>query len=84
MTGGPLLVGLHGATTLRLSGGRECLDIVWDALDHVADQAETADDRGVQRHQHLEYLPGDEYQSPDSVPLVIMADWPEMPIRTTH
>jgi len=50
VTGGPLLVSLQGATTLRLSGGREYLDIFWGALDGVADQAETADDRGVNRH----------------------------------
>jgi hypothetical protein len=47
------------------------------ALDGVAEQAETADDRAVNRHQHIEYLPGDNYRSPDSVPLVIAADWPE-------
>jgi hypothetical protein len=84
VTSGPLLVTLRGTTTLRLSGGREYLDIFGDALDRVADQAESADDRGVNRHQHIEYLPGDEYRSPDSVPVVIVADWPDRPVRTTH
>jgi hypothetical protein len=78
-TAGPLLVSLHGETTLHFSGGREYLDIIWDALDGVAEQAETADDRTVNRHQHIEYLPGDDYRSPDSVPLVIVADWPDAP-----
>ncbi|MEO3927677.1 hypothetical protein ABGB07_27975 [Micromonosporaceae bacterium B7E4] len=84
VTSGPLLVSLRGTTTLHLSGGHEYLDIIWDALDGVAEQAETADDRGVNRHQHIEYLPGDKYRSPDSVPLAIVADWPEQPVRTTH
>ncbi|MFG2066707.1 hypothetical protein ACGFKZ_07610 [Micromonospora tulbaghiae] len=78
-TEGPLLVSLQGGTTLHLSGGREYLDIIWDALDGVAEQAETADDRRINRHQHVEYLPGDGYRSPDSVPLVIVADWPDAP-----
>jgi hypothetical protein len=77
VTSGPLLVDRQGATTMRLSGGREYLDIVWDALDGVADEAETTDDRGVNRHQHIEYLPDDEYRSTNSVPLVIVADWPD-------
>ncbi|AEV87010.1 hypothetical protein ACWT_5993 [Actinoplanes sp. SE50] len=80
VTGGPLLVGLRDATTLHVSGGREYLDILWDGLDGVAHLAEAADDRGVNRHQHIEYLPGDEYRSPDSNPLVIVADWPQEPI----
>ncbi|MET8909592.1 hypothetical protein [Micromonospora sp. NPDC004551] len=78
-TTGPLLVRMQDGTTLHFSGGREYLDIIWDALDGVAQQAETADDRAVNRHQHLEYLPGDHYRSPDSVPLVIVADWPDTP-----
>jgi hypothetical protein len=78
-TAGPLLVSLQGGTTLQFSGGRAYLDIVWDALDGVAEQAETADDRTVNRHQHIEYLPGDDYRSPDSAPLVIVADWPDAP-----
>ena len=84
VTSGPLFVGLQDATTLHLSGGRQYLDIIWDALDGVADQAEAADDRGVNRHQHIEYLPGDEYRSPDSMPLAIVADWPDEPVRTTR
>jgi hypothetical protein len=82
VTGGPLLVSLRDVTTLHVSGGHEYLDILWDALDGVAHLSETADDRGVNRHQHIEYFPGDEHQSPDSIPLVIVADWPEEPIRT--
>ncbi|WP_206745056.1 Imm32 family immunity protein [Micromonospora sp. CB01531] len=78
-TDGPLLVSLQGGTTLQLSGGRDYLDIIWDVLDGVAEQAETADDRTINRHQHVEYLPGDDYRSPDSVPLVIVADWPDAP-----
>lgn len=81
-TTGPLLVSLQGETTLHFSGGREYLDIIWDALDGVAEQAETADDRAVHRHQHIEYLPGDDYRSPGSVPLVIVADWPDVPQQT--
>jgi len=84
VTGGPLLVGLQDATTLHLSGGRQYLDIIWDALDGVADQAEAADDRGVNRHQHIEHLPGDEYRSPDSIPLAIVADWPDEPVWTSR
>jgi hypothetical protein len=67
---------------LSVSGGRQYLDIFWDALDGVADQADAADDRGVNRHEHIEYLPGDDYRSPDSAPLVVVADWPDDPIRT--
>ncbi|MEU0546886.1 hypothetical protein [Micromonospora sp. NPDC005979] len=77
VTAGPLLVSLLGGTTLHFSGGHEYLDIIWDALDGVAEQAETADDRAVRRHQHIEYFPGDEYRSPDSIPLIIAADWPD-------
>lgn len=84
VTGGPLFVGLQGETTLCLSGGREYLAIFWDALDGVADQAETADDRVINRHQHIEYVDGDEFQSPRSIPMVIVADWPEEPVRATH
>lgn len=84
VTSGPLLVRLQGATTLHVSGSRERLDIIWDALDGVADQAETADEGSVDRHQHIEHFPGDEYRSPDSVPLVIVADWPQEPPRTTQ
>jgi hypothetical protein len=56
VSGGPLLVSLRDATTLHPSGGREFLDIVWDALDGVAEQAMTAEDRIVNRHQHIEYF----------------------------
>ncbi|WP_435869731.1 Imm32 family immunity protein [Actinoplanes xinjiangensis] len=61
------------------SGGSDFLDIIWDALDGVAEQAMTAEDRSINRHQHIEYFPGDEYRSPNSVPLVIVADGPEQP-----
>lgn len=44
VTTGPLLVSLRGGATLHFSGGRELLAIVWDALDGVAEQAETAED----------------------------------------
>jgi hypothetical protein len=81
VTAGPLHVALQVATALRLSGGREYLDIFWDALDGVADQAEAADDRVIRRHQHIEYFPGDKYRSPDSVPLIIVADWPDESVR---
>ena len=76
-TVGPLIVSLRDAVTLHFSGGHQYLDIVWDALEGVAEQAETAEDRRVDRHQHIEYFPGDEYRSPDCVPLVILADWPD-------
>lgn len=76
-TAGPLVVGCRDGSTLQLSGGREYLESVWAALDGVAEQAETADDRGVHRHQHIEYYAGDEWRSPESVPLIIVADWPD-------
>lgn len=84
VTSGPLLVVLEGTNTLRFSGGHEYLEIIWDALDGVAEQAETAGERGANRHQHIEHLPGDEYRSSDSAPLVIVADWPDEPARTAH
>jgi hypothetical protein len=83
VTAGPLLISRRDRTTLSVSAGRDYLDIFWDALDGVADQAETAEERGVNRHQHIEYRPGDDYRSPDSLPLVIVADWPDDPPRTT-
>lgn len=86
-TVGPLLVSLEGEATLHFAGGRQYLDIIWDAVDGVAEQAEqaeTADDRAVHWHQHIEYLPEDEYRSPNSVPLIIVADWPDGPMRAKH
>lgn len=80
VTSGPLLIGVRDAT-LRVSGGREYLDIFWEALDGVAEQAETADNRCVNRHQHLESYPGDKYLSPDSTPLIVIADWPDEPAQ---
>ncbi|THV36488.1 Imm32 family immunity protein [Glycomyces buryatensis] len=78
-TAGPLTVSLRGADRLHLAGGHRYLDIVWDALDGVAEQAEDAADREVKRHQHIEYLPpDDEYRSPLSVPLIIVSDWPDV------
>jgi hypothetical protein len=62
ITSGRLLVGMRGGPTLHFSGGRDVLDIIWDALDGVADQAEDTGERGVNRHQHIEHYPGDEYQ----------------------
>lgn len=79
VSAGPLLVSLRGATTLHFSGSRDALHIIWQALDGVADEAMTAEDQRVNRHQHIEHFPGDEYRSPDSIPLVIVADWPEPP-----
>ncbi|XVU29564.1 Imm32 family immunity protein [Actinoplanes sp. CA-054009] len=76
MTSGPLLVSRPNATTLAFSGGRDQLDIIGDALDGVAEESETAEDRNVNRHQHIEYLPGDTLLSPASMPLTIVADWP--------
>jgi hypothetical protein len=84
VTSGPLLVVLQGTSRLCFSGGHEYLDIVWDALDGVAEQAGTAAERGVNPHQHIEYLPGDESRSPDSVPLVIVADWPGEAVRSAQ
>ncbi len=83
VSGGPLLVSLRGTTELHFSGGSQFLEIVWDALDGVAEQAMATGSRGINRHQHIEYFPGDEYRSPDSIPLVIVADWPEWLDRTT-
>lgn len=81
-TEGPLTVSLRGEDMLHLAGGRRYLDIVWDALDGVAEQAEAAEDRGVSRHQHIEYLPpDDEYRSPVSVPLIIVSDRPEAALQ---
>src|SRR4051812_24816049 len=62
VTTGPLLVSLQGVAALHFSGGLEFLAIVWDALDGVAEQAETAEDRSINRHQHIEYFPGDEHR----------------------
>jgi hypothetical protein len=76
-TTGPLIVSLRDVATLHFSGGHQYLDIVWHALDGVAEQAETAEDHGVNRHQHIEYFPGHEYRSPECAPLVIVADWPD-------
>ena len=45
------------------------------ALGGVAEQTMTAEDWTINRHQHIEYFPGDEYRSPKSVALVI-ADCP--------
>jgi hypothetical protein len=39
---------------------------------------------GVNRHQHIEHRPGDEYPAPGSAPLVIVADWPDEPARAAH
>jgi hypothetical protein len=77
VTSGGLRVAVDGVA-LVLTGGPAALDLVWSALDGLADEAETADPQGVQRHVHIEYLgPGDEkYRSPDSMPLVISSDWP--------
>jgi hypothetical protein len=77
ITSGPLLVSMRKGTTLHFSGGRDFLEIIWTALRGVAEEAENADDRGIRRHQHIEYYPGDEYRSPDTIPLIVMADWPE-------
>jgi hypothetical protein len=82
VTEGLLLVRLQSGTRLRFCGSTENVSSIWDALDGVADQAETAVDRGVNRHAHIETLPDDEYRSPDSVPFVITADWPDSPVRT--
>ncbi|MEU8817605.1 hypothetical protein [Actinoplanes sp. NPDC048796] len=49
----------------------------------VAADAETAEDRKVNRHQHIEYFPGDEHRSPDSMPLIILADPPDTPAQAT-
>jgi hypothetical protein len=83
-TRGPLLVSLRPGPTLHFSGGREFLALVVEALQGVADEADSADDRAVNRHQHIEYYPGDEYRSPDSIPLVIVADWPPSESRDDH
>ncbi|WP_177154884.1 Imm32 family immunity protein [Glycomyces harbinensis] len=84
-TEGPLTVSHRGEDTLHLAGGHQYLDIVWDALVGVAEQAEGAEDRGVSRHQHIEYLPpDDEYRSPVSVPLIILSDWPDVALRTSN
>lgn len=83
-TAGPLLVSLQDEAKLRFSGGRQYLGFVWDALDGVAEQAENADDRAVNRHQHIEYFPGDNYRSSKCIPLVIVADWPDASPQTTR
>jgi hypothetical protein len=79
VTSGPLLVSLRDGSALHFSGARDLLDIVWHALDGVAEAAESAEDRHVNRHQHIEYYPEDEYRSPHSTPLTIVADWPDEP-----
>ena len=82
LTSGPLLITLRNGPMLHVSGGHEFLDIFWHALDGVADQADSAEDRRVNRHQHIEYFPGDEYRSPDSLPLAVVGDWPEQSATT--
>jgi hypothetical protein len=42
ITSGPLLVGMHRGATLHFSGGRDSLDIIWDALQGVAASAATS------------------------------------------
>lgn len=56
VTSGPLLVSLRDMTTLHFCGSPAHLNIIWDALDDVADDAETADERHVNRHQHIEVI----------------------------
>lgn len=74
---GALLVQQQDGPILRLSGDDARLEIVWSALEGVAEAADIATDRTVSRHAHIEYFPGDDYRSPDSEPLIVIADWPE-------
>lgn len=72
-----LMVQRQDGPVLRLSGDDAHLDIVWSALEGVAEAADIATGRHVNRHQHIEHFPGDVYRSPDSQPLIVTADWPE-------
>ena len=76
-TGGPLRISVHDHT-MEVSGSPDRLDILWTALEGVADESDAVRRAPVRRHVHIEYLgAGDEvYRAADSVPLVIGADWP--------
>lgn len=74
---GVLTVRQQEGPVLRLSGDDTHLDIVWSALEGVAEAADIATDHQVKRHQHIEHFPGDVYRSPHSQPLIVTADWPQ-------
>jgi hypothetical protein len=63
--------------TLTVEGDMGALGIFYNSLTTVSDDAESAEDRTIRRHAHVEYLgEGDQWRSPDSFPLVVGADWP--------
>jgi len=62
---------------LIIEGNWNALGMIYDSLTGVASEAESAVDRTVGRHAHIEYLgEDDQWRSPDTFPLVIGADWP--------
>ena len=62
---------------LIIEGNLNALGMIYDSLIGVAGEAESAVDRAVGRHAHIEYLgEDDQWRSPDTFPLVIGADWP--------
>lgn len=62
---------------LVIEGNLNALGIIYDSLTGVAGEAESAVDRAVGHHAHVEYLgEDDQWRSPDSFSLVVGADWP--------
>jgi hypothetical protein len=63
--------------SLTVEGNEHALGILYNSLTSLADIAESAEDRTIRRHVHIEYLgESDQWRSPDSYPLVVGADWP--------
>lgn len=73
----PLLrVSLKG-DCLTVEGDNHALGGFCQTIMGVADDAESAKDRTIKRHAHIEYLgDGDRWRASDSFPLLITADWP--------
>jgi hypothetical protein len=69
-----LRIALEG-TVLTVEGDEPSLEGFYSFLTAVADQAEEPRSSGISAHAHLEYLgDGDEWRTPDSLPLLIQAD----------
>jgi hypothetical protein len=76
-TASPLLRVSAEADRLTVEGDDGALGRFYTAVMGVADDAESAEDRAIRRHAHIEYLGDDDrWRSADSFPLVVGADWP--------